>query len=215
MKQEYRTARNLLGQADLFSVTGNITDLDPANTNKVGIEIIPARSKSLRVIIEKIGVQFDTDQTITLYLMQSGRKTHLQTVDITYTGGGAVQWETVNWELKGEGSYMVVYDHNAILGNSINGIKDHTYLTGGFSSFPTGRFYGARAFEANAATVNELWDLTLNQYTLSTNYGLNLSMHVGCDYTDLILQQKDKFKQAFARCVAIKLLRANGFQCRN
>lgn len=205
-KAELSTARNLLSRNDLFDVTGNITNLENSSGKVVGIEIEPARSRSLKAVIERIGVQFDTNQTVTIKLFKSGQLIHVENEDVIYTGNGSVEWFDVNWELEGEGVYFLAYNQDDILGNAINGVYDHTFQNQGIITFPTGRYYGAVAFNSSSADFTNLWDLSNNQYTVSTNYGLNLQMNVQCDYTTFISEQKNLFKSLIMYEVGIMLL---------
>ncbi len=210
-KFENKTTNNLLNRTDLFDVTGNITDLELSSGDVVGIEVTPSRQKSMTVGINKIGVQLDTNQILSVHLFKSGQVAPVQTVNIDYQGAGSVQWELVNWSLKGEGSYWIAYDQRTLTGNAINGVRDYTFNSRGLTSFPSGRFFSAIAFNAAIANVNDLWDLSKNDFTISTNYGLNFSMDVRCDYTDFIVDQKDLFKTLISLQVGMDLLREIAF----
>jgi hypothetical protein len=132
-------------------------------------------------------------------------------VAIDYTGDGSVQWETISWQLLGEGSYLLAYDERAITGNAINGVRDFTVNNAGLTEFPTGRHYKATAFSAIADDLSELWSIDGQSYTTATNYGLNVAFDVQCDYTAFIIAQKQLFKMVVALRVAMKLLREIAF----
>lgn len=210
-KSEVLTARNLLSRNDLFNVTGNITEVEVLTSGVVGLEVVPARSKSVVVTVERIGIQLDTNQTFFIKLFQSGVLGEVQSVEVVYTGSGAVQWVDVNWSLDGEGAYYILYDQSALFGNYINGIQDFTFDNAGMIAFPTGRFFGATAFSSSEADFAELWDLSTNEYTLATNYGLNMTTNVQCDYTSFLISQKDLFKTALSYQVGMNLLRELAF----
>lgn len=210
-KFENKTANNLLAKTNLFDVTGNVTDLELSSGKVVGFEFTPARQGSLAVKINRVGLQFDTNQMIGLHLFKSGQTAPIQSVLIDYQGGGSVQWESVNWTMDGEGSYWVAYDQRTIVGNAINGVRDYTFDSSGLTSFPSGRFFRSVAFNAGVANLNNLWDLKENHFTVSTNYGLNFDMDVRCDYTNFIVDQKSMFQNLIALQVGMDLLREIAF----
>ena len=156
--------------------------------------------------IEQVGIQFDTDQTVTVRLFDATLNTEVDNQAITYTGNGGVQWTAVDWSVKGNGSYYVVYDQASITGSAINGVYDHTVNNTSIASSGSNRYYTATPFEV-AGSVASLWDIENNSYTLTQNYGLNLRVNIQCDYTDFILEQKELFKTVIGKQVAIDMLR--------
>jgi len=209
-KTDLGTSRNLLERSTLFTQTGNVSDTHTSENKVVGLEILPARFKGLKVKIISVGTQFDANENpIGLKLFKSGTLTANQTLNVNYAGAGSVQWDTVDWELDPEGSYLLCYDEVAITASAINGVKDYTRYWQGLQYFPSGRYFQATAFNTGES-ISALWDLSTNIYTLSTNYGLNLKLWVGCDYTDLISEQKDQFKTAISKQVAIDMLQLIG-----
>jgi len=207
------TGRGLLERKQLLEVAGNLNDKDAkdANAGNVsGLEIALARSRNIAGTIEAIGLQFDTSQTVTVYLFSATSPTPLQSQAVTYATAGAVQWEDVNWALAGAGAYYVVVDQAAITGQSINGVYEHANACGGIAQIPGGKFFRASAFEVSGG-VASLWNLDSMSYTRATNYGLNLRLNLQCDFTTLILEQKNLFATAISKQVAIDLLRELAF----
>lgn len=208
-----QTGNSLLERKILFDNASRITELDSAGASLVGIEVIPRRRRGLQLNIERIGLQFDTNQNITVYLFHSQDAGPEQSQAIAYAGGGGLQWETVNWALSGEGAYYIVYDQAALAGQSINGVYDYGFANwDNIHYYPSGRYFQAVGFEAPAAaSVSAMWDISGNAYTLATNYGLNLDINAQCDYTALILEQKNLFADLIAKQVAADLLRELAF----
>ena len=210
-KMSLSTANNLLGWDKLFTSTGNIENLETSTGKVVGFELVPKKSRSLITQVHAISLQFDTNQDIIINLFKTGTKIPFETKTVTYVGSGSVQWEDLtDWYLKGEGAYYIAYDQDFIAGNAINGVQDYTWNTRGLTSYPTGKYIAATSFNADAVNT-ELWDLKKNQYTVSTNYGLNLKLSTRCDYTDLIIEQKRLFAGAIAFKLGINLLRELAF----
>lgn len=212
-KTNFKTARNLLERNTLFESIGNLTNELQVKTSKtVGIEIVPRKSKSLKIKISAISVQLDTNQDLTIRLKESGSLLDFKTQTVSYTANGAVQWFTVNWELDGLKSYWICYDEDTLTGQSVNGVKEFGFHTQGVDRFPTGRYYKAVSFR-NDATLSSsaMFDLSKNEYLLETNFGLNFKLSSQCDYTDLIVEQKDLFKTAIYKKVGINLLNLFAF----
>ena len=204
------TGRNLLERKQLLEVAGNLNDKDTNDSRVAGLEITPIRSRNITAEIEAVGLQFDTTQTITVYLFSASQPAPLQSQAVTYSTAGALQWETVNWTLNGAGSYYLVVNQDDITGQSINGVVEHANACGGIEQLPKGKFFRASAFDV-AGGVSSLWNLDNMSYTRSTNYGLNVRLNVQCDFTNLILEQKSLFATAIAKQVAIDLLREIAF----
>lgn len=207
-KSGLKTAGSMIDRRDLFTASGSVSETESLLSSMTGIEIKPTRSLNLRLLVEKLSLQFDTNNSVTVYLFKAGTSAAVKSEAFTYNTAPSVQWFTpaTDWEIKGEGVYYLCYDASLLSGNYINGVKDHHYQSAGYTTFPDGKFYLATAFHVDADGETTLWDIRNNIYTLDTNYGLNVSLSVHCDYTDLIVEQKDLFKTAVALKVAIEML---------
>ena len=207
------TGANLLERKQLLEVAGNARDEDTNNSRVAGLEIVPVRSRNISTTITAIGLQFDTSQTVTVYLMKESMTGSITQQSVSYTTAGQLQWQSVNWELEGSGAYYIVVDQSAITGNSINSVYEHANACGGIAHIPGGKFFKASAFDVDAGWIGSpsMWDLDDMNYTRYTNYGLNLRLDVQCDFTTMILEQKELFKTIIAKQVAIDLLREIAF----
>ena len=90
-------------------------------------------------------------------------------------------------------------------GQAINGLYDYSRNRETIF-FPSSKYFRVSSFSADGSETT-LWDASKNQYTPSTNYGINLDYSVSCDYTDFIIEQKSLFKTIIWYQVAIDLLR--------
>lgn len=204
-KFEKRSAKNLLSRKDLLTVAGRAHVLDSNTADWVGLELLPYRAKGVVANIERVALQFTEAQSVTIYLYHTDSPAPLQTQTISYVTPLAVQWASLNWSLdKAAGAYYIAYDQSAISGSSVNGVNDYTAEWAGANRFPCGgRWLRVAGFQANQAPVTG----GPVAYTLATNWGLNLAVNVQCDYTDLLLEQKDLFKTLISKQVAMDLLR--------
>lgn len=200
-----RTAKSLLESKQLY-VSGGSHIEDTNNGDLVGLEIVPARQRDVKLEIEQIGIILTEAQTVTVYLYQSGSPTAIQSQAITYSAANTLQWETVNWEVDAAGIYWLVYDQGAISGTSINTAKDFSEKWRGAITVPLGKFADCTPF-SNAGSLPISWQAINNSYVVASNYGLNIRYNVKCDYTDFIIRHKNMFKGLIAKRVAMDLLR--------
>jgi hypothetical protein len=200
-----RTAKNLLERRQLWQTAAGSVHPDTSNGRLVGIELVPKRSRDLQLTIEEIGLQFTENQSITIQLFSSDQQAAVQSTTVSYTGAGSVQWEQVNWTVEGYGAHYIVYHQDDISGQSINGAYDYFERSAISQQIPGANMVLASPFEVDASTAS-LWDISRMGYKGDTNYGLNLRLNVQCDYTNLIVGQKELFKTLISLHVAAVLL---------
>lgn len=217
------TAKNLLERNQLFRSASSSRQKDTNSSEFVGFEFVPVRTAGTVMKITEIAVQFDEDCDVTVYLYHSNTALPVDEVLVNYVGNGGAQWVTVDWTLDGNGSYVIGYDQAEIAGvQSINGVPDYTHLTGGGYWLPIGKFFNAASCHAELYETAGIPDMEIGNdfivggtkafgsedlsYDWETNYGLNFKFSVQCDYTAMILEQKNLFKQVIGINVAIKLL---------
>lgn len=211
-KLKNRTAKNLLNDAKLFRTTGHVQDTDTDEGKIVGIEITPRRHKGIVTKVRRIALQLSANQTLTVNLYHSGSQSAIGTsLTANYTASGGVQWfEVTGWTLEPEGTYWIEYDQRDLTGQSINGLRDYNFDNAGATHYPPNKYFQSVAF-GNPGNDDSLWDISDNQYSLSTNYGLNVELDVRCDYTDLIVDQKALFSNLIAYQVAMDMVRELAF----
>ncbi len=91
-KMSEKTAKNILESKALFNGTGRITDLIPAGSNLVGLELVPIRAQGVTLKIEKIGLQMSGQGNITLYLMHSSRRDPVKIIELERVRNAGMQW---------------------------------------------------------------------------------------------------------------------------
>jgi hypothetical protein len=85
-------------------------------------------------------------------------------------------------------------------------LEVHPFKTSAFQTNEDGDFDGD--FNGDFASVGiELWDVSKNLYTYTTNYGINLQVSIECDITDVIIQQKKAFQNIVGLQVAVDMIR--------
>lgn len=222
-KFDDKTAKNLLERNTLFRSAASSRQKDINYSKFVGFEFVPLRTAGTLMKITEFSLQFDQDCEVTVYLFHSNKSTPIYAETISYTSSGGAQWESVDWDLTGDGSWIIGYDQaeNADV-QSINGVPDYTHVTGGGHWLPIGKFFNAAACQAEPYATAGIPEMEIGNdfivggskafgsedltYDWETNHGMNFKFSVQCDYTELILEQKNLFKQVIGLNVAIKLL---------
>lgn len=202
-----RSAKSLLDVRKLYDMSGDITLKDTNNGHFVAQEIVPARSRYMRLDINKVGLQLDTNQDVTVYLFDTRQPTAIKSETFTYNAGGGLQWftPTTPWQVSGGGVYYLGYDQGEISGQSINGNRSYFHNGGsGGSTFET-NFYHYRSMMVDT-DGSAMWSPLINAYTLDTNYGINADISVLCDATELFTTHKTLFRDYIAKFVAIDFL---------
>lgn len=205
-KQMLNTARILLNAGQLFDASGNMSDVESLPEKSfVGFEIRIIGDREKLVRIPQVILQFSEAQNVTLNLYEEGKLTG------TAVTGAALKMsrsiiESDSLLLKGGRTYYLGYFSDSITGDYINGVKRYDYNSSGASLFPHQdlNHFRVRAFQVTTSGV-ELWDLRDMRYSLDTNYGIDFRYSVECDYTDFLIEQRDKFGLAVQTGVAYYL----------
>lgn len=222
-KMASRTARNILENKTLFTGAGRIVDVIPNGENLVGFEIVPIRANGVTTKIEKIGLQFSGTGTITMYLMHSSQVPPVKQIELTRTKNASMEWfDLSDWYLpyvSGDtdagGSWYLVYDQNAMGSmQAINKSKDwskkpcsHCDSNELLAYNIWSKYLEIHPFKTQAGESVEMWDLSDNLYTYTTNYGINLQISIECDATDLMVNQRNAFQSVIGLQVAADMLR--------
>ena len=208
----------------LFDGTGRIVDTIVNKNNLVGFEIVPVRSKGVTTVINKIGLQFTMPGKYKLYLMHSSSIEPMRVIELEKKKKGFEWLEVDNLYLPyigandAGGSWYLCYKQSELPEGSkaIKKVKD--WSKGPCKSCSRVEYLAwqawSRYIEIHPFYVNEelidgtdLWDIDANQYTYDTNYGINLEVSVMCDITDLIIEQRNLFRDVIMKQVAVDFLR--------
>lgn len=203
-KVSERAAKGILSLKHLFSVPDVYETM--ADRNKyVGLEIWPVRAFGVLTSVPRIGLCFEENTTVELYLFHSSRKTPVETLTLEYTDAGKVKWFASDLKLPflsdetgAGGLWVICYD--------ASGKKPVNAYRGGEVKT---RYAFIRPFEVEPAG-GELWDLTQNKHTAYT-YGLNMHIAIETDFTNFIIDQRVAFQDVIAKYVSTHLLRLMAF----
>jgi hypothetical protein len=220
--------KTLLERTNFFDGSGKINnEIDPTGS-VVGFEILPVRSMGVTTKIEKIGLQFNKNGRVKLYLMHTSQVEPIKTFDLEYTKGGSYQWFDIGTDVflpymsettSPGGVWYLCYDERELpMGMyAINISKD-------FSRDPCGtcnigsvqswreltKYIRISPFRVDVTPSEDglkMWDVQNNMYTSAKCYGINVQVSVSCDITDFIVQSKYMFTHAIAMQMAAYILR--------
>lgn len=213
------STKSLFENVQLFTGAGRLQDTITNGGRLVGMQVDPKKINNIKVVLDRLGVQFSAVQPgFTIYLFHSSRKQAVASMVVTTTIAYKFEWKTLldtttvlpfdlNFvdftnNIDSGGHWYIGYFESTIAGSAINKAYD----------FEVGPCVGCDGSQAEVRIYN-LWnkyvdimpfyfkstdldgvnlpDISKIVQTPTTNYGLNLSMSVKPDVTELILQQKD------------------------
>lgn len=219
--------RNLIEKKTLFDGAGRIADTIQNRGRIVGFEIVPLRQGGITMKLEKIGLQFyGNTGEITLYLFHSSKTEPVwkKVYNIT-NANGTFAWFDVenlylpylNAETNAGGSWYLVYYQSALPDyvEAVNFARDWsrepcaTCNRGNVQLYrEMTKYMTVSPFCVDAVNWDEtLWNISDNIYTNTLNYGINLQFSIGCDLTDIIIEQKGIFADVIQKQVAHDILR--------
>lgn len=217
-KKIMQSSKTLLENIQLFDGAGRFQDTITASGRFVGLELTPKRINNVSLILDYIGLQFSQIQTdLTIYVFHSSQSTALDTQTITTTAANSFHWqagaiENLNYvdyanNIDSGGKFFVGYFEADITGSAIKKQNQHGFGSSGCKGCNDAdwylynmwnQFFTVRAIEVASGDLNgtSLWDLSKTGYQASTNFGLNLSVSVKTDVTDMLVSNKDVFTDA-------------------
>lgn len=210
------STKSIFDNLQLFTGPGRLQDTITNSGRMVGLRIHPKMINNIRIILDKIGVQFSDAQTgFNIYLYHSSRQAAVASMAITTTVAYRFEWKTltagsfdldfVNFadNIDSGGYWYMAYFEDDITGSSIN--KKYDFEYGPCNSCANtqdeyriynlwNRYVDIEPFYVSADDLDgaNLPDIDNMAFTPTTNYGLNLSMTVKPDVTELVLFQKNQ-----------------------
>ena len=214
------SSKTLLENVQLFDGAGRFQDTITASGRFVGLEITPKRINNIKLILDFIGLQFTEAQDVTMYMFHSSRPANIGTQDITISTANTFAWQKAGLgvgattpivfnyvdhanDIDSGGKYYVGYFESIISGKAIN--KQNQFSScNGCSDIDSrlynlwNKFFDVRAIEVASGDLNgtSLWDLSRTGYTQDTNFGINLSLSVKTDVTEILKSNKAVFTDA-------------------
>jgi hypothetical protein len=201
------STKSIFDNVQLFTGVGKITDQIAKSSRLVGLRITPRNINNIRVVINQIGLQLTHAQTgLPVYLWHSSRAATVDSQVLVTTTTNYFDWKALGFNLDyvnyandidSGGSYYIGYFEADLTGNAIR--KTYDFYAGPCVSCPgsqTNRTIynlwskyvevlpfsvpNSKLSGTNIPPVEDMvWDET-------TNYGINLSLTVKPDLTELV-----------------------------
>ena len=207
------STKSLLSNLQLFTGPGRVQDTITNSGRMVGLMIHPRMINNITVILNKLGVQFSAAESFNIYLFHSSRKEAVASMAVTTSTAYMFEWKAltagsfdldfVNFtdNIDSGGYWYLAYFEDDISGSAINKAYDFEYgpCNGCSNTQDEYRIYNLWNkyvdimpfyFDSTDLDGANLPDINTINLTPTTNYGLNLSLSVIPDVTELILLNK-------------------------
>lgn len=210
------SAQTLLSFDNLYKKTYRNTETVENDDDFVFHELHLSRSGAIEARIPRIGITMDAADTFNILLFHSEQDALIRTMQINYTTPRSKQWfdlkdtttevgKELDFVIKGTGTYYLGYNQFSLsAAKAISGLNDHWANTRMVQECRNTTGLSFRSGKV-AGPINNMWDLSFNSYGRE-NYGMDLSISVGCDYTDFLVQNARRFRGLVARSVAVSAL---------
>jgi hypothetical protein len=197
------STKSIFDNYQLFTGAGRLSDGITKSGRLVGLAITPKNINNIQVVLNQVGLQFTVQQSLTLYLWHSSR---VATVDsqVVTTGTNRFNWENLGWSLDfvnyvndvdAGGTWYVGYFENDLTGNAVR--KSYDFYAGPCRSCPGSgdnvtrfnlwsKYVDIMPFSCNVISGQNFPPIEDLMYDETVNYGLNLSLSVRPDITELI-----------------------------
>lgn len=203
------STKSIFDNLRLFEGDGRLSDTITKSSRLVGLAIQPVKSNNIQVVLNQIGLQFTAAQSgLTIYLWHSSRKAAVTSQSVVTTGTNKFNWQSltgfildyVNFasDIDAGGTWYIGYFESALTGSAVNKVYDFyagpcagcaNSSSENISKFNLWSkyvqitpFYVANA-DLDGTNLPALEDI---EYDETTNFGLNLSLTVKPDITELI-----------------------------
>lgn len=232
--------KSIFESVQLFSGVGDLMNKEVKQSRFVGLEVHVKNVRDISVLIRRIGTQFSAaNPAFKLWVFHSSQEEPVTFVDMVLNRANAFNWTDSNLilkslsELQGTGGvYYIGYYEDDLIGNAIN--RGYNFATvppcghcnNDLALFTQwSQFIGVVPFNVPAQYLVDLlpgdpggpklWNVGANQYSYSTNYGLNLDLTAACDVTDFLCGEKRLFTDAILKQVAHDVLTEIAYSTRN
>lgn len=229
-KELSRVGKEIVGNDVIFNAIGYIGDTITNEGRFVGIKINPTQKIGLKVVLNRIGLQFTQAQTnFKLYLYHTSQVDPLKEFTFANTLGGKFHWEEVQFDIKADdkeitgGEYFLGYYQDDLSGNAVH--YDKLNWRTGFCSACDGgikqgiysgiqRFVGMRAFYLPASDIDsnrKMFNPDNVIYSDTNNWGMNMNVSVRCDLTNFWCDNRMTMKNILGLKVTHKILKDISF----
>lgn len=207
IKFDRKTANNLLANKNVLTAPGIDTELIGDTDYYCCWRVVPSNLGGLVFSIDRIALQMQGSQSVSVKLWKNGSDTEIESVTVAGDGTSDVIWVDAGWELEPGNFYYFGFSRNGLTATPINSIASVDRYAWAYNRFPGTLPYAEVAAFNHAGPGQDGWDDVSSIVTNQNSYGINMSMSVRCDYTQMLIDHKLLFKSVIAKRVAIDMLR--------
>lgn len=168
----------------------------------VGYEITVANRKDIVSVLNKIILQFSGVESVKLLLFNSGQKSPIASKVISVTADTNIT-SSLDWILgyitAPGGNYYLGYLNNSLTAYAYNRVFSRANIMTQFNSIVLRPMY------VPGWNLETLFPIQTIQYRAET-FGMNLDITTAKDYSNTILQNKDRFAKAIQLSTAVQAL---------
>jgi|WetSurMetagenome_2_1015567.scaffolds.fasta_scaffold00103_45 hypothetical protein len=201
------STRSIFDNLQLFTGSGPLSDTITKSGRLVGLAITPRNVNNIQVVLDQIGFQFSAAQTrLPVYLWHSSRVATVDSYSLTTFASNKFTWKPIGFtldyvnyaqDIDAGGTWFVGYFENDLTGNAV--LKRYDFYHGPCSSCRNtiddrnrfnlwSKYVDIIPFSVSASALSgsNLPDMNSMVYDETNNFGLNLSLSVKPDVTELI-----------------------------
>lgn len=207
------STKSIFSNLQLFTGAGKLSDTITKSSRLVGLRVKPRNVNNIQAVLNHIGIQFSVAQTsLNIYLWHSSRKAYYKVQAVTTTGTNQFNWVALtdyilNYvdftnDIESGGEWFIGYFEADITGSAIN--KTYDFYTGPCVGCPNTMEDNITRYNLWSKYVNVMPFYVINAnldgtnlpavenmvFDETTNFGMNLSLTVKPDFTELILDNK-------------------------
>ena len=180
-------------------IAGNALTND---TSFVGYEVDVSKRGDLAMVLNSIFLAFNGVDTVKIIMFHSSQNALLESQEITTVGNSDVK-TALNWQLPSlkyaGGKYYIGYLRSGLTASAVNRNYDIANVSNCY------RIATVRPIKVDAWDAETMFDVNDIEYT-DEYWGLNFDFSEVKDYTNFILQNKNKFVEAMGLQMAADCL---------
>ncbi len=205
-------------QRTLFRGAGNIASAVKGSGNFAGLLIRPIADKFFNLSIKKLGFQGTEAGVITIYLLNLGTQELIDFVDIDYTNPKNMQYFDVDFLLKSYdpdkgingAPYFLCYDQDqysgAAIGQNLLSCNSCSTTTDALTKIIYDKYMKIVPATHRNNMNGEIMQFSNLSYSTTDSFGLNVEISGGCDFTDLLIDNRQMFAPYLQYSVAMRLI---------
>ena len=213
--KELTQSRTLIDNLDITKGLNYFSDKVQKTGRFVGIEIKPASSQTIAVVLRKLGVQFDSlNVALRLYFFETSQEEAIKTFDLTaHSKTNSLQWFSLtdfiaSYKYEDGGTdqrFILGYFEDDLIGQAVD-TKLYTSCCGNewVGDYQQYVWFRGCVFPATSLIGTNLPDMKKIGYT-DASFGLHIKASVTCDITETICENATMFVNLCRKKIAYRI----------